>query len=33
MITEAHEGVTSQLGPVFMTAGFAIFALITAYTG
>ena len=33
MISEAHEGETSRLGPVFLTAGFAIFALISAYLG
>ena len=30
MITEAHGGETSHLGPVFLTAGFALFALISA---
>ena len=33
MISEAHEGDTSQLGPVFLTAGFAIFAAISIYIG
>lgn len=33
MITEAHEGDTSQLGPIFLTAGFSIFALIAVYVG
>lgn len=33
MLTEAHEGDTSSLGPVALTAGFAIFALISAYIG
>jgi ZIP family zinc transporter len=33
MIGEAHEGETSQLGPVFLTAGFAIFAAISVYLG
>lgn len=33
MITEAHEGGTSRLGPVFLTGGFAIFALISVYIG
>jgi zinc transporter, ZIP family len=26
MVTEAHEGDTSRLGPIFLTAGFALFA-------
>lgn len=33
MLTEAHEGDTSRLGPVFLTTGFAIFALIAVYVG
>lgn len=33
MMTEAHEGETSALGPIFLTAGFAIFAAISAYSG
>lgn len=33
MLTEAHKGETSPLGPVFLTAGFALFALISAYLG
>ena len=33
MIGEAHEGETSQLGPVFLTAGFAIFGAISVYLG
>ena len=33
MITEAHGGDTSRLGPVFLTAGFALFALISVYLG
>ncbi|MEU4361861.1 ZIP family metal transporter [Promicromonospora sp. NPDC023987] len=33
MITEAHKGDTSRLGPVFLTAGFALFALISVYLG
>ena len=33
MISEPHEGETSRLGPVFLTAGFALFALILAYLG
>lgn len=33
MLTEAHEGDTSRLGPIFLTAGFAVFALISVYIG
>lgn len=33
MISEAHDGETSRLDPVFLTAGFALFALISAYAG
>jgi ZIP family zinc transporter len=33
MLTEAHEGDTSRLGPVALTAGFAIFALVSVYVG
>lgn len=33
MIEEAHEGDTSLLDPVFLTAGFALFALISVYVG
>lgn len=33
MIEEAHEGDTSQLGPLFLTAGFALFAAISVYVG
>lgn len=33
MISEAHEGETSRLDPVFLTTGFALFALISAYAG
>ncbi|RPF28023.1 ZIP family metal transporter [Georgenia muralis] len=33
MLTEAHEGDTSQLGPIFLTAGFAMFAAISVYVG
>ena len=33
MIGEAHEGETSQLGPVFLTAGFALFGAISVYLG
>lgn len=31
MVSEAHEGETSQLGPVFLTAGFALFAAVTVW--
>lgn len=31
MVAEAHEGETSRLGPIFLTAGFALFAAITVY--
>lgn len=33
MVAEAHEGDTSSLGPVFLTAGFALFAAISVYIG
>lgn len=33
MLTEAHEGDTSRLGPVFLTAGFALFAATARYFG
>lgn len=33
MMTEAHEGDTSRLGPIFLTAGFALFALVSVYVG
>lgn len=33
MISEAHEGETSRLGPVFLTAGFAVFGAISIYVG
>lgn len=33
MISEAHGGETSQLGPVFLTAGFALFGAISVYLG
>lgn len=33
MIHEAHEGETSQMGPVFLTAGFALFGAISVYVG
>jgi len=31
MISEAHEGKTSRLDPLFLTGGFALFALISVY--
>lgn len=33
MVTEAHEGETSRLGPIFLTGGFAIFGAISVYVG
>ena len=33
MISEAHEGETSQMGPLFLTAGFALFGAISVYIG
>jgi ZIP family zinc transporter len=33
MVSEAHEGDTSRLGPIFLTAGFALFAAISVYLG
>lgn len=33
MVTEAHKGDTSSIGPVFLTAGFALFAAISVYVG
>ena len=33
MVSEAHVGETSSLGPVFLTAGFALFAAISVYVG
>jgi ZIP family zinc transporter len=33
MLSEAHEGETSRLGPLFLTAGFALFAAISVYLG
>jgi ZIP family zinc transporter len=33
MVSKAHEGDTSPLGPVFLTAGFALFAAISVYLG
>lgn len=31
MVSEAHRGDTSRLGPVFLTAGFALFAALRVY--
>ena len=33
MVAEAHEGETSRLGPVALTAGFALFAAVTVLLG
>lgn len=33
MVTEAHGGETSQLEPIFLTAGFALFGAISVYFG
>ena len=33
MVGEAHEGETSRLGPIFLTAGFTIFGAISVYLG
>lgn len=33
MVGEAHEGDTSRLGPVFLTAGFALFGAVSVYQG
>ena len=33
MVSEAHVGETSRLGPIFLTAGFAIFGAISVYLG
>ena len=33
MVSEAHGGETSQLGPIFLTAGFALFGAISVYLG
>jgi ZIP family zinc transporter len=33
MISEAHAGDTSRHGPIFLTAGFALFALVSVYIG
>ena len=31
MVSEAHEGHTSRLGPMFLTGGFALFAAVSVY--
>lgn len=33
MVSEAHEGETSRIGPIFLTLGFALFAAISVYFG
>jgi ZIP family zinc transporter len=33
MVSAAHHGDTSSLGPVFLTGGFALFAAISVYIG
>jgi ZIP family zinc transporter len=33
MVTEAHPGATSRLGPVFLTAGFVLFAAVSITVG
>jgi ZIP family zinc transporter len=33
MTTQAHEERSSRLEPLFLTAGFALFAFISAYVG
>lgn len=33
MLSEAHEGQTSRWDPLYLTAGFALFALISVYVG
>ena len=33
MVSEAHEGETSRLGPILLTAGFALFGAISVYLG
>ena len=33
MVSEAHGGETSQLGPIFLTAGFALFGAVSVYLG
>jgi ZIP family zinc transporter len=32
-VSEAHEGETSRLGPLFLTAGFALFGAIALPLG
>jgi ZIP family zinc transporter len=33
MVAEAHEGDTSELGPVVLTAGVALFGAVSVYLG
>ncbi len=33
MVSEAHKGETSRLGPVILTTGFALFAAVSVYLG
>ncbi len=33
MVSEAHEGETSKLGPLALTDGFALFGAISVYLG
>lgn len=31
MVTQAHDGSTSHYGPLLLTGGFGLFALISVY--
>jgi len=31
MVTQAHDGLTSRSGPLLLTGGFGLFALISVY--
>lgn len=33
MVPEAHDGLTSRWGAIFLTAGFAIFGAVSVYVG
>lgn len=33
MVTQAHDGPTSYFGPLLLTGGFGLFALISVYVG
>jgi ZIP family zinc transporter len=33
MVPEAHDGETSALGAIFLTAGFALFGAVSTYVG